>query len=110
MNIGRRIAIMPIFFLLIFLNNGNACTSTVGTNGSSWSISRQSGNISFDLSGSVEGKISPVDFHGRILGSYYSGYSDGGANDVRLKERTSALEGAYHSDNQVNLMFSPTQF
>ncbi len=60
--------------------NANAIywSSSVDTNSSHWSIYRQSSNISFDLSGSVDGKISPVEFHGRILNPYNAYYAEVG--------------------------------
>ncbi len=103
MNTRNKIIIVEIFLILILSNSGNAWTSTVGTNSSSWSISRQSGNISFELSGFVEGKISPVKYQDVVLGSYHSCYSEVRVNDVRLRERTSALEGAIYLDNQISL-------
>ena len=78
-------------------------SSSVDTNSSHWSIYRQSSNISFDLSGSVSGEISPVESHGRILKPYQSFYEEVGANDVRLRERTSALEGSYKSADEIKM-------
>jgi hypothetical protein len=77
--------------------------SGVDANSSHWLISRQSNNISFDLSSSVKGKISPVESRGRILSPYQSYYEEVGANDVRLKQRTSALEGNYGSSDEIRL-------
>ena len=75
------------------------------TDGSSWWIHRQSGTIGFDLSSSVEGDIAPITVTtaGRILSPYYSGMADLDANDVRLRERTAALEGTYSSDELIKL-------
>ena len=75
------------------------------TDGSSWWIHRQSGTIGFDFSGSVEGDIAPITVTpaGRVLSPYYSGMADLDANDVRLKERTAALEGTYSSDEIITL-------
>ena len=63
------------------------------TDGSSFWISRQSANMSFDLTSSVEGVIAPIAVTptGRLLSPYYSGMADIDANDVRLRERTAAL-------------------
>ena len=85
--------------------NANAISwsSSVDTNSSHWSIYRQSSNISFDLSSSVGGEISPVESHGRILKPYQSYYEEIGANDVRLRERTSALEGSYKSADEITM-------
>lgn len=76
---------------------------SISTNSSSWSIYRQSGNISFNLSSLVEGDVSPAELHGRVLGAYQSRYTEVAANDVRLRERTSSLEGKYRSEDKINL-------
>lgn len=92
--------------LLLFLSNSTGATSwstSVNSNSTSWSITRQSANISFDYSQSVQGTVSPVDYHGRSLGSYHSGYQELKANDVRLRERTSALPGNYSSAEGIYL-------
>jgi hypothetical protein len=88
---------------LTFNANAVYWSSSVDTNTSHWSIYRQSSNISFDLSGSVDGQISPVKSHGRILNPYQSFYEEIGANDVRLRERTSALEGKYFSADEIEM-------
>lgn len=77
--------------------------STIGTNSSSWSIYRQSGNMTFIQSSLVEGKIAPIEFHGVLLNPYSSYYSEVKANDIRLRERTSALEGDYRSEDEMRL-------
>jgi len=81
-------------------------SSTVSTNSGSWSIFRQSENLSFDYSQSVQGQISPVDYRGRSLSPYHSYYKDLNVNDVRLKERTAALQGSYSSEEQLLLKSS----
>jgi len=78
-------------------------SSSVDTNSSHWYIYRQSENLSFNLSGSVEGKISPVEFNGRVLVPYQSYYAEIGMNDVRLRARTSALEGNYKSNDEIEM-------
>jgi hypothetical protein len=101
---------MKRVYLVIFLiiavvltSNANAVfwSSSVKANSSSWSIYRESSNISFNLSSSVEGKISPVESRGRILSPYQSYYEDIGTNDVRLLQRTSSLEGSYKSTDEI---------
>lgn len=79
----------------------------VDTNNSShWSIYRQNSNISFDLSSSVKGNISPIDIspvksRSRILHPYQSYYAEVGNNDVRFRQRTSSLEGSYKSTDEI---------
>ena len=97
---------MPLVILLLAFAltlNANAAywSSSVDTNSSHWSIYRESSNISFNLSSSVEGKISPVGSRGRILSPYQSYYEEVGANDVRLRLRTSSLEGSYKSTDEI---------
>jgi hypothetical protein len=98
--------------LLIFLSVAIALTlnanadywwSSVDTNSSHWSIYRQSQNLSFHMSGSVEGSVSPVDINGRTISPHLSYYVDVGSNDVRLRQRTSALEGNYKSAEEMML-------
>jgi hypothetical protein len=102
-------SILPVLLLTAIVSTVSAVSwsgsvSNV-TDGSYWEINRQSGNLSFDLSGSVEGEVSPIEVtpSGRILSAYNSRYTDIKANDVRLHERTSALEGIYSSDEEVCL-------
>lgn len=78
-------------------------SSSVDTNSSHWSIYRQGSNISFDLSSKVEGKISAVESRGRILSPYQSYYAEVGTNDVRLRQRTSSLEGIYKSSDEIKM-------
>jgi hypothetical protein len=74
-----------------------------GDDNSSWSIYRQSQNLSFDYSQSVQGTVSPVDYHGRSLSPYYSSYQEMKGNDIRLRGRTSALQGDYSSEESIYL-------
>jgi hypothetical protein len=98
---------LAILLVAIFLltSNANAVywSSSVDTNSSHWSIYRESSNISFNLSSSVEGKISPVESRGRILSPYQSYYEEIRANDVRLRQRTSALEGSFKSADEIEM-------
>lgn len=96
----------PAFFLLVAIGltlNTNAVywSSSVDTNSFHWSIYRQSSNISFDLSSTVEGKTSTVESHGRIITAYQSYYGELGNNDVRLRQRTSSREGIYRSADEM---------
>lgn len=90
-------------FALTLNANADYKSLSVDTNSSHWSIYRQSTNISFNLSSSVEGKISSVESRGRIISPYQSYYEEVGTNDVRLRQRTSALEGNYKSTDEIKL-------
>ncbi len=81
-------------------------SGSVKTDSGSWSIYRQSSNLSFAYEQSVQGHISPVDFRGRILSPYHAFYEDVMLNDVRVKERTAALQGSYSSEEQLLLWSS----
>jgi hypothetical protein len=83
-------------------------SASVAANTSTWSIHRQSENLIFDYSQSVQGTVSPVDYGGRSLSPYYSGYQDVNVNDVRLRDRTSALQGSYSSVERMNLQSDTT--
>lgn len=100
--------LIGLFMIIIIFNvisdsYAISWSSAVKTNTSSWYIYRQSDNISFDFSSSVEGTISPVDYQGNVLPSYYSYYADANINDIRLKGRTSALAGSYKSENDIKI-------
>jgi len=97
--------IFTLVALLALISSVNAASwsSTVSTNTSSWSIYRQSESLSFNYSQLVQGTISPVDYHGRTLSPYYSGYQEINVNDVRQRDRTSALQGSYTSEEQTSL-------
>jgi len=75
------------------------------TDGSTWSIYRESATIVFDFSESVNGDIAPINVtaRGRMLSPYHAHYLDLDVNDVRLKERTAAQEGNYSSEEIINL-------
>jgi hypothetical protein len=78
----------------------------VETNSVSWSIYRQNSNISFDVSSSVNGRISPIELspsesRSRILRPYQSYYANVGNNDVGFKQRTNSLEGSYNSTDEI---------
>jgi hypothetical protein len=96
-----------LFIIAVIALSSNVCgvywSSSVSANSSHWSIYRQSTNISFNLSSSVEGKISPVESRGRILEPYQSYYEEVGTNDVRLRGRRSALEGSYKSTDEIKM-------
>lgn len=72
----------------------------------SWTISREIDNISFDLSSSVNGNISAIDYRGRSLSPYQSSYAEIMNNDVGLSQRTAALEGNYSSGESIKLSSS----
>ena len=103
----RAWVILLIIIIVIFALSSSVCgvywSSSVSANSSHWSIYRQNTNISFNLSSSVEGKISPVVSRFRILSPYQCYYEEIGANDVRLRERTNALEGSYKSTDEIKL-------
>ena len=81
-------------------------SGSVKTDSDSWSINRESSNLSFIYEQSVQGQISPVDYRGRTLSPYHSYYKDVNVNDVRLKERTAALQGSYSSMELLSLKSS----
>ena len=97
--------LLTIVLVIVLFSSADSASwsSTVSTNSSSWSIFRQSENLSFDYSQSVQGTVSPIDYHGRALGSYYSGYQEVDVNDIRLRDRTSAFQGRYASEELTSL-------
>ena len=101
---------IALMLVLAFVSCGSATfqSLTVGTNSSSWSIYRQSQNLSFDYSQSVQGTISAVDYHGRSLSPYHSAYHEVKANDVRLRDRTAAFQGNFSSSELIYLRSDTT--
>ena len=95
------LAIFLAAIALILNANADFWSSNVDTNSSHWSVYRQSSNISFSLSSSVDGKVSPVEFRGRILSPYQSYYEEVGTNDVRIRQRTTSLEGIYKASDEI---------
>jgi hypothetical protein len=91
---------------LVFSASAASWSGSVKTNSDSWSITRESSNLSFIYEQSVQGQISPVNYRGRSLSPYHSYYKDVTVNDVRLKERTAALQGSYSSEEQLLLKSS----
>ena len=59
--------------------------------------------MSFTHEQSVHGQISPVDYRGRALSPYHSFYENIKLNDVRVKERTAAIQGTYGSEERLQL-------
>jgi len=103
----------------ISIPSANEYSVGICTNSSCIYFDRDSSNITFNLSSSVEGRISPVSYRGRTLNPYHSFYAELKANDIRLKERTAALEGIFKSkeyiymtattDNEINIdVFKPS--
>jgi hypothetical protein len=97
-----------IFITAASANSGAITVKGNSSNSSSWSVYRHSETLVFDYSPSVQGTVSSVDYKGRSLSPYYSGYQDVNVNDVRLRDRTSALEGNYSSEEQMNLQSDAT--
>jgi hypothetical protein len=98
-----------LILILIALIAGASAASwsgSVKTDSDTWSITRESSNLSFIYEQSVQGQISPVDYRGRTLSPYHSYYKDLKVNDVRLKERTAAMQGSYSSEEQLLLKSS----
>ena len=98
-------ALLTLLVLSAFASSAAAdsWSAGVGTNSTSWHISRQSVDIDFNYSSSVTGVIAPEEYHGRLLKPYHSSYTDISVNDVQLRERTSAIDGSYSADDSIRL-------
>jgi hypothetical protein len=95
--------IMLLLATLIGCVSAESWTGQVITNTSSWQISRQSTNLSMDISGYVEGTISPVERQGRVLSPYAYYSNDVAANGVKIKERTAAYQGKYNAEEKLKM-------
>jgi hypothetical protein len=94
---------IALFLALITSANSTIWSASVEIDSDTWSIYRQSSNLSFICEQSVQGQISPVDYRGRTLIPYHSFYENVRQNDVGVKERTSALQGSYSSKEILSL-------
>ena len=103
------IVALTIALFLIISADAAFWSASVKSDFTSWSIYRQSQNLSFDYFQSVRGTVSPVDYRGRSLSPYYSAYQEVKANDVRLRGRTSALQGNYSSAEGIYLRSDTTE-
>jgi hypothetical protein len=94
-----------LFILAVLVSCANAVswTGLVTTSTSSWQIVRQSSNLTFDISGHVEGLISPVEHRGRVLSPYAHYSKDVSTNGVDIQERTAADQGMYASEDILKL-------
>jgi len=99
----RIIIALAVMLVSISCSIADYWSSAVETNTSTWSIYRQNNNVSFNLTSSVEGNIAPITVRERVLKPYHSYYAEVKENDVRLSQRTSALEGYYKSDELISL-------
>lgn len=95
--------IMLLLAVLIGCGSGDTWSGYVITNTSSWQITRQSLNLTTDISGYVEGTISPVEYQGRILSPYAHYSKDVAANGVQIKERTAADQGKYSAQDILKM-------
>jgi hypothetical protein len=99
-----------IAFVLALAFISSACAASwsggVKTDSDSWYIYRESSNLSFSFEQLVQGQVSPVDFRGRTLSPFHSSYENLMLNDVRVKERTAALEGSLSTEELLTLKSS----
>lgn len=98
-----KILALMALLALISLASAASWSGYVKTDSVSWYLTRVSSNLSFTYEQSVQGQISPVDHRGRTLSPYHSFYEDVNFNDVRVKERTAALQGTYGSEEKLLL-------
>ena len=99
----HKLAYIALLLALISSASAASWTGSVKTDSGSWYMTRESSNVSFTYEQSVQGQISPVDYRGRTLSPYHSFYEDVKFNDVRVKERTAALQGTYGSEEKLRL-------
>jgi len=102
----HKLAYITMLLALISATSAASWSGSVKTDSDTWSITRESSNLSFVYEQSVQGQISPVDYRGRTLSPYHSYYKDLNVNEVRLKARTAAQQGSYSSEEQLLLKSS----
>lgn len=99
----KNVIVMLLLAALIGCVSAESWTGQVITNASSWQISRHSSNLTMDISGYVEGTISPVERQGRVLSPYAYYSKDVAANGAEIKERTAAYQGKYTAEELLNM-------
>jgi hypothetical protein len=107
---GILILILILFIFLPEIVTSESWSGYVKTTNDTWSIYRQSRNISFTSDQYIQGKVESFEGpRGRVLSPYCSNLRDINLNDVRLKERTAAWEGNYSSSEivEVNAKVNP---
>ena len=99
----KTVFVLLIMAALIGCVNGESWSGYVTTNTSSWQIARHSTNLTMDISGYVEGTISPVERQGRVLSPYAHYSKDVDANGAQIKERTAAYQGKYRAEEILKM-------
>lgn len=98
--------LFPMMLLMLFIFDASAASwsGSVKTDSDVWSLTRESSNLSLIYEQSVQGQIAPVHYRYRTLGPFHSNYKDIKQNDMRVKERTAALQGSFSSEEQIKLI------
>ena len=100
----HKLACIALLLALISSASAASWSGSIKTDSDTWSITRESSNMSFIYEQSVQGQIAPVDYRGRTLSPFHSYYEDLKQNDVRIKERTAALQGSFTSEEKLKLI------
>ena len=101
----RNRLIYTALLLAALISSASAASWSGGviTDSDSWYIYRESSNLSLNFEQSVQGQVSPVDYRGRSLSPFHSYYGDLELNDLRVKERTAALEGSLSTEELLTI-------
>ncbi|MBN1236621.1 MAG: hypothetical protein JW999_11350 [Methanotrichaceae archaeon] len=99
----KTVYIMLLLAALMSCVSAESWTGQVITNNSSWQITRHSTNLTMDISGYVDGTISPVERGGRVLSPYAHYSKDVAANGADIKERTAAYQGKYTAQELLKM-------
>jgi len=104
----KQIFTLVLLFFLVAATPASAASwsGLVKTDSGTWSVVRESSNLTFNYEQSVHGQIAPVHYRNRTLSPVYSNYEDIEKNDVHVKERTAALEGSFRSEGAIKLFSS----
>ena len=102
---ARNTLLVLMIMMIVLIPNVHGVFTGISLKGNNttaqWSLYRESSNFSFDMTGFVQGNISPVETHDRTLSPYQAYYAELNSNDVRLSERTSSMEGNYRSADEI---------
>jgi len=104
----KQIFTLVLLFFLVAAAPASAASwsGLVKTDSGTWSVVRESSNLTFNYEQSVHGQIAPVHYRNRTLSPVYSNYEDIEKNDVHVKERTAAMEGSFRSEGALKLFSS----
>ena len=82
---ARNTLLVLMIMVIVLISNVQGVFTGISLKGNNttaqWSLYRESSNFSFDMTGFVQGNISPVETHDRTLSPYQAYYAELKSND-----------------------------